>query len=65
MVVKQVFLIQVIDRTVNSWEVTNASTLLSSQEIRIPVKRITDGTYIIKIITDSHQTINKKVVIKL
>ena len=62
--VKQVFLIQILGQTVNSWEITNASAFLSLPEIRIPVKGITDGTYIIKVITDNNQTINKKIVIK-
>ena len=62
--VKQVFLIQILGQTVNSWEITNASAYLHSQEIKIPVKNITDGTYIVKVITDDNITINKKVVIK-
>ncbi|WP_207764281.1 immunoglobulin-like domain-containing protein [Hanstruepera neustonica] len=62
--VKQVFLIQILGQTVNSWEITNASAYLLSPEIRIPVKGITDGTYIVKVITKDNQTINKKVVIK-
>ncbi|WP_191861099.1 immunoglobulin-like domain-containing protein, partial [Hanstruepera ponticola] len=62
--VKQVFLIQILGQTVNSWEITNASTYLLAPEIRIPVKGITDGTYIVKVITKDNQTINKKVVIK-
>ncbi|PWK18483.1 LamG-like jellyroll fold domain-containing protein, partial [Xanthomarina spongicola] len=61
--VKQVFLIQMLGQTVNSWEITNAHAYLSLPEIRIPVKGITDGTYIIKIVTENNQTINKKVII--
>ncbi|WP_250437354.1 LamG domain-containing protein, partial [Hanstruepera flava] len=62
--VKQVFLIQILGQTVNSWEITNASIYLSMPEIRIPVKGITDGTYIIKVVTDNNETINKKIIVK-
>ncbi|TYA54308.1 LamG-like jellyroll fold domain-containing protein [Formosa maritima] len=62
--VKQVFLLQMLGQTVNSWEITNAHAYLSLPEIRIPVKGITDGNYIIKVITEDNQTISKKVIIK-
>ena len=62
--IKQVFLIQILGQTVNSWEITGATTYLSLPEIKIPVKNITDGSYIVKVVTDTNQTINKKVVIK-
>jgi hypothetical protein len=53
-----------LGQTVNSWEITNATVYMRSSEIRIPVKRITEGTYIVKVVTEDNQTINKKIIIK-
>ncbi|EMQ94286.1 hypothetical protein D778_00848 [Xanthomarina gelatinilytica] len=63
MTVKQVFLIQILGQTVNSWEITDAHAYLSLPVIRIPVKGITEGTYIVKIVTKDNKAINKKVII--
>jgi hypothetical protein len=58
--VKQVYLINLIGQTVKSWNMTN---MAMSDEIRIPVKNVSEGNYIIKVETDG-ATINKKVIIK-
>ncbi|WP_157514495.1 T9SS type A sorting domain-containing protein, partial [Mangrovimonas sp. TPBH4] len=60
-IIKQVYLINMVGQTVKSWNATNN---LISSEFKIPVKRISDGNYIIKVVTD-RGTYNKKVVIKL
>ncbi|MFC5196567.1 immunoglobulin-like domain-containing protein [Bizionia hallyeonensis] len=56
--VKTVRLINLLGQDVFSWEINN-----SSKTVRIPVKRISEGTYIVKVTTDSG-IINKKVLIK-
>jgi hypothetical protein len=58
--VKQVYLINILGQSVNSWNVFNTNF---STETKIPVKNITDGTYIIKVETDA-STINKKVIVQ-
>ncbi len=60
--VKQVYLINLLGQTVRSWNITNMPNL-SSDEFKIPVKNISDGSYIIKVLTNTN-TINKKVIIK-
>ena len=59
--VKQVYLLNILGQNVKSWNSTNVPM---SHEIRIPVKNISDGNYIIKVET-SAKSINKKVIIKL
>ncbi|WP_053990259.1 LamG-like jellyroll fold domain-containing protein [Mangrovimonas sp. TPBH4] len=59
--VKQVYLTNIIGQTVKSWNATNTPI---SSEFKIPVKKIADGNYIIKVVTDKG-SFNKKVVIKL
>ncbi|MDX1472024.1 MAG: T9SS type A sorting domain-containing protein, partial [Flavobacteriaceae bacterium] len=58
--VKQIYLINMVGQTVKSWNSTNAPI---TNEIRIPVTKVSDGNYIIKLQTDSG-TFNKKVIIK-
>ncbi|WP_431135329.1 BspA family leucine-rich repeat surface protein [Psychroserpens mesophilus] len=58
--VKQVYLINIAGQTVASW---NAVNLPLSDTIRIPVKSISEGSYLIKIETN-YTTFNKKVIIK-
>ncbi|WP_299103244.1 LamG-like jellyroll fold domain-containing protein [uncultured Winogradskyella sp.] len=57
--VKQLYLINVAGQTVASW---NATNITLSHEIRIPVKNISEGTYILKVETESN-TLNKKIII--
>ncbi|WP_417875684.1 HYR domain-containing protein [Winogradskyella sediminis] len=58
--VKQLYLINVAGQTVASW---NATNLPMSNEIKIPVKHISQGTYILKAETDT-STFNKKIIVK-
>ncbi|UKM66456.1 T9SS type A sorting domain-containing protein [Flavobacteriaceae bacterium GSB9] len=58
--VKQVYLINVLGQTVKSWEATNIA--LDSNNINIPVFNISEGNYIVKIIT-SEGTTSKKIII--
>jgi hypothetical protein len=58
--VKQVHLINVVGQTVASW---NATNLTLSNEIKIPIKSISEGNYIVNVET-SHTTQNKKIIIK-
>ncbi|EPR70595.1 putative internalin [Winogradskyella psychrotolerans RS-3] len=58
--VKQLYLINVAGQTIASWNTTN---LPMSDEIKIPVKHISEGTYIIKAETKT-STFNKKIIIK-
>ncbi|TYA55272.1 immunoglobulin-like domain-containing protein [Formosa maritima] len=55
--VKKVQLINLLGQDVFSWDIKN-----SSEIIRIPVKRISEGPYVVKVTTDSG-IINKKVLI--
>ncbi|WP_055443314.1 HYR domain-containing protein [Lacinutrix himadriensis] len=59
--IKQVYLVNLLGQTVKSWNGTNAPL---SRECRLPVKKISEGTYIIKVITSDNTLINKKVVVK-
>ncbi|WMI70016.1 HYR domain-containing protein [Mangrovimonas sp. YM274] len=59
--VKQVYLTNIIGQTIKSWNATNTTI---SSEFKIPVKKIADGNYIIKVVTNQG-TYNKKVVITL
>ncbi|MBF8150567.1 T9SS type A sorting domain-containing protein [Winogradskyella sp. F6397] len=58
--VKQLYLINVAGQTIASW---NATNLPMSNEIKIPVKHISEGTYILKAETNS-SVFNKKIIIK-
>jgi hypothetical protein len=49
-----------LGKTVRSWNETNAPL---SNVCKIPVKKISEGTYIIKVRTSDNKLINKKVVI--
>ncbi|WP_425075138.1 HYR domain-containing protein [Psychroserpens sp. S379A] len=57
---KQLYLINMAGQTVGSW---NASNLPMSDEIKIPVKNISEGNYVIKGVTNTN-TFNKKIIIK-
>ncbi|TDU34337.1 putative secreted protein (Por secretion system target), partial [Gelidibacter sediminis] len=59
-IVKQVHLLNILGQTVQSWD---ATTTTISNKMRIPVKNLPDGNYVVKIQTESG-TFNKKVVIK-
>ena len=58
--VKQVYLINILGQTINSWNKTNFPSL--SNEMRIPVNNVAEGSYIVKVVT-SYGTISKKVII--
>ncbi|PWI31542.1 hypothetical protein DI383_02425 [Flavobacteriaceae bacterium LYZ1037] len=59
--IKQVYLINMLGQTVKSWNKTNAPL---SHECKIPVRKISEGTYIIKVRTSDNKLINKKIVVK-
>ncbi|RBP32232.1 HYR domain-containing protein, partial [Oceanihabitans sediminis] len=59
--IKQVSLVNMLGQTVKTWNENNAPL---SNECKIPVKKIAEGTYIIKIRTSENKLINKKVVVK-
>ncbi|OUR94318.1 hypothetical protein A9Q87_01335 [Flavobacteriales bacterium 34_180_T64] len=59
--IESVRLINLIGQTVVNW--ASNSFITSANTIRIPVDKISDGSYIIKVYSDSN-TINKKVIIK-
>ncbi|WP_418513512.1 HYR domain-containing protein [Corallibacter sp.] len=61
MMVKQVYLINILGQTVKSW---NASNSPISNECKLPVEYISEGNYIIKVQTNNQATINKKVIVK-
>ena len=58
--VKHVYLINLLGQTVNSWNALNADF---SNEIKIPVKNISNGVYIISVKTNTG-IINKKVLVR-
>ncbi|MBJ7879313.1 LamG-like jellyroll fold domain-containing protein [Gelidibacter salicanalis] len=58
--VKQVYLVNIIGQTVQAW---NATNITLSNEMKIPVKNLPEGSYVIKIQTDTG-TYNKKIVLK-
>ena len=58
--VKQVYLVNIIGQTVQAWNATNTTM---SNEMKIPVKNLPDGNYVVKIQTDSG-IVNKKIVLK-
>ena len=59
--VEEVYLINMLGQTVKSW---NTKNLSSSNEIRIPVKQILEGNYIVKVLTTTGVS-TKKVTIKI
>ena len=59
--IKEVILINILGQTVRDWDNIDP---LNEHEIRIPVKNISEGNYVIKVITNHGKTTNKKVVIK-
>ena len=59
--VKQVYLLNILGQTIKTWNATNSASF-SSNEIKIPVKGVSEGSYIIKVET-SKGSINKKIVI--
>jgi hypothetical protein len=58
--VKQVYLINMLGQSVKSWNATNAPM---SHEIKLPVKNVSSGNYIIKVETNTN-SVNKKILIK-
>jgi len=60
-IVKQVHLANLIGQAVKSWNRTNTPNI-SGSEIRIPVSRISEGTYIVNVETDTN-SFNKKIII--
>ena len=59
--IKEVILINILGQTVREWDNIDP---LNEHEIRIPVKNISEGNYVIKVINNHGKTTNKKVVIK-
>jgi hypothetical protein len=60
--IRQIYLINLLGQTIKSWNATNLP--MSNNEIRIPISKISEGNYILKVET-SMNTVNKKVIIKL
>ncbi len=58
--VKKVYLINLLGQIENSWNVLNTSF---TSEIKIPVKNISNGIYIIRVETNVN-IINKKIIVK-
>ncbi len=58
--VKQIYLINIAGQVVKGWNSTN---LPISQEMKIPVRDIAEGHYIVKIITDTN-SFSKKITVK-
>ncbi|MBJ7879314.1 LamG-like jellyroll fold domain-containing protein [Gelidibacter salicanalis] len=58
--VQQVSLVNIIGQTVQAWNATNTTL---SNDMKIPVKYLPDGNYIVKIQTTTG-TFNKKVIVK-
>jgi hypothetical protein len=56
--VERVHLINILGQLVQSWSISEPST-----ELRIPVRSISEGHYVVKVETNSG-TINKKVIVK-
>jgi len=57
---KQIYMINIAGQVVKSWNMTN---LPLSDELRIPVKNISEGNYIVKIETNT-SSYSKKVIVK-
>ncbi|WP_123812145.1 LamG-like jellyroll fold domain-containing protein [Mangrovimonas sp. DI 80] len=58
--VKQVYLINTIGQTVKAWNMTNTPKM--SNELRIPVSKISEGSYLVKLVTEQG-SYNKKLII--
>ena len=58
--VKQVYMINIAGQVVKAWNTTNTTI---SHEMKIPVKDVSEGNYIIKIQTDTNN-FNKKIIVK-
>lgn len=57
---KQIYMINIAGQVVKSWNMTN---LPLSDELRIPVKNISEGNYVVKIETNT-SSYSKKVIVK-
>jgi hypothetical protein len=60
-VVKQIYLFNILGQTIKSWNVTNLP--ISGNEIRIPVTNVSEGNYVLKVETNKG-SVNKKIIIK-
>ncbi|WP_242086304.1 HYR domain-containing protein [Aestuariivivens sediminis] len=60
MSVKQVQLINILGQTIKTWDTTTMDSF--SNDMKIPVRHVPEGSYIVKVITDMG-TANKKIVI--
>ncbi|WP_242205980.1 HYR domain-containing protein, partial [Aestuariivivens insulae] len=59
--IKQVYLLNILGQTIKTWNSTNSKGF-TSNEIKIPVGSVAEGSYIVKVQTDLG-SINKKIVI--
>ncbi|WP_157514745.1 T9SS type A sorting domain-containing protein, partial [Mangrovimonas sp. TPBH4] len=59
-IIKQVYLINMVGQTVKSWNMTNIPNI--NNELRIPVSKISEGNYLVKVVTEKG-TYNKKLII--
>uniref|UniRef100_UPI0024943FFA HYR domain-containing protein n=1 Tax=Seonamhaeicola maritimus TaxID=2591822 RepID=UPI0024943FFA len=59
--ISQVYLTNILGQTIKSWNVSNTPNL-SSNEIKIPINNVSEGTYIVKVET-LDGTANQKIVI--
>ncbi|WP_116524338.1 LamG-like jellyroll fold domain-containing protein, partial [Seonamhaeicola aphaedonensis] len=60
--VKQIYLTNILGQTIKSWNVSNTPNL-STNEIRIPISKVAEGTYIVKVETLDGSA-NKKIVVQ-
>jgi len=59
---KQIQMFNILGQNVKTWNATNTPSL--SNEVRIPIKHVSEGAYIVKIETKNSKIISKKVIIK-
>ncbi|WP_242131768.1 LamG-like jellyroll fold domain-containing protein [Aestuariivivens marinum] len=59
-ILKKIYLINILGQTINKWDISN--TVHFSNDIKIPVRNISEGSYIIKVQTETG-SINKKIVV--
>ncbi len=59
--IRQLQLFNVLGQHINTWNITNIPNL--NNELRLPVKDLSEGPYIIKVFTTASQIVSKKVII--
>ena len=59
---KQIQLFNILGQNVKTWNSTNTPSM--SNEVRIPIKNISEGIYVVKIETSTSKIISEKIIIK-